>query len=335
MPLVAHSNLPAFARLADEGYDVIDSDAVSNLTGQPELHIGFLNLMPDAALEATERQFMRLVAAYDQPVTLYVHAFTVAAEGRSEPARGHIESFYEYFSDLRTLGLDAMIITGANPATSDITSEAFWVPMMEIIEWGRKNVSSMLCSCLATHAVLNHYHGVERVRLRQKRWGVYSHHVTGSDHPLVENVASPADGPHSHVFDVSPEQMEQAGCNVLISSKEVGVYLAVTSDPCEFVFFQGHPEYNAISLLKEYKREVTRFIEDERPDYPPYPENYLPAQAKALLEPFKQSVMKAHDRYEAAPEFPEEQLSFYVANTWTEAGKIIYRNWLNALAAGK
>ena len=73
MPLVAHSNLPTFKKLAEEGCDVVTPEDAAGFPGAPELHIGFLNLMPDAALEATERQFIRLVTAFDQSARLYVH----------------------------------------------------------------------------------------------------------------------------------------------------------------------------------------------------------------------------------------------------------------------
>ena len=52
-------------------------------------------------------------------------------------------------------------------------------------------------------------------------------------------------------------------------------------------FFQGHPEYDTHSLLKEYKREVLRFLTGERADEPPYPDNYFSPEAAALaLEAF-------------------------------------------------
>ena len=60
MPLVAHTNLPTFQRLREEGQTVL-SEALASHQDIRELHIGFLNMMPDAALEATERQFFRLV----------------------------------------------------------------------------------------------------------------------------------------------------------------------------------------------------------------------------------------------------------------------------------
>ena len=35
-----------------------------------------------------------------------------------------------------------------------------------------------------------------------------------------------------------------------------------------FVHFQGHPEYGAQTLLKEYRRDIKRFLRGERETYP-------------------------------------------------------------------
>ncbi len=83
MPLVAHSALPAFSALAAEGTDVARPDEAGD---RPTLRIGLLNLMPDAALLATERQFIRLVATFGDRADLYVHPFTVAAAHRGPAA---------------------------------------------------------------------------------------------------------------------------------------------------------------------------------------------------------------------------------------------------------
>jgi len=69
MPLVAHSGLPAFEFLRREGRDVVLPDDAVRPT-LPTLRIGLLNLMPDAALQATERQFLRLIDAYGRSANL-------------------------------------------------------------------------------------------------------------------------------------------------------------------------------------------------------------------------------------------------------------------------
>ena len=72
MPLIAHSKLPSFARLKSEGEIVLSKDRANHQVIR-ELHIGLLNLMPDAALEATERQFFRLIGHSNQIAQFYLH----------------------------------------------------------------------------------------------------------------------------------------------------------------------------------------------------------------------------------------------------------------------
>ncbi len=76
MPLVANTNLPSFSRLRQEGETVIARDQAEHQDIR-ELHIGLLNMMPDKALAATERQFFRLVGESNQIAQFYVHPFTL------------------------------------------------------------------------------------------------------------------------------------------------------------------------------------------------------------------------------------------------------------------
>ena len=71
-------------------------------------------MMPDAALVATEQQFIRLVGSCNQIAQFYVYPFSLPQLDRGQKAREHIASFYFEFEDLATQGLDALIITGAN-----------------------------------------------------------------------------------------------------------------------------------------------------------------------------------------------------------------------------
>lgn len=328
---MAHSSLPSFDVLRRERWAVVapaDRDA-----GLPDIRIGLLNLMPDAALQATERQFMRLVGARDEAANLFVIPFAVRADYRADVALAHIDAHYSTFDTLRETGLDALIITGANPAASDITTEAFWEPMLEVIEWGRTNVASVLCSCLATHAIMHHYHDAPRTELVQRQWGVYPHAIIDPDHPLLLGVDAPVIAPHSHRYAVSREEMERAGIRVLADSREAGVHLAVGEDGSNFVLFQGHPEYDAISLLKEYKREVQRFLTGSRQTYPRFPEHYFDAAAKRCLDAYEKQVTESEFEQATIPPFPEDEIAAYCDNTWADAGIRVYANWLAGVAA--
>ena len=280
MPIVAHNDLPTFERLRAEGSNILDP-ARALQQDIRELHIGLLNMMPDAALAATERQFFRLVGQSNQIAQFYVHPFTLDALPRGAEARAHIQRYYQPFERIREEGLDALIITGANVTEPDLSNEPFWEPLIEVVDWAwrtsppRSAPASppMPCSSFAMAS--------GATACREKRWGVYPHRVVDRAHPLVGNVNTLFDVPHSRFNEIGRDQFDAAGLRVLAESDEAGVHLAVSADGFRQVFFQGHPEYDTISLLKEYKREVKRFAPGERRDYPPFPENYYPAAVAA------------------------------------------------------
>jgi homoserine O-succinyltransferase len=324
MPLVAHNNLPTFKTLQDDGHVVLSLDRARHQDIR-ELHIGFLNMMPDAALQATERQFIHLVGSSNPIAQFYVYPFSLPELNRSSQAEAHIRKHYFKFEDLAAQGLDALIITGANVIEPSLVDEPFWDPLIEIVRWAEDNVASTFCSCLATHALVKHYHDIDRRHLPQKQWGVYTHRVTRKDHPILRDVNTRFEAPHSRHNDVSREQFEAAGCTVLAES-DIGVHLAVSPDQFRIVYFQGHPEYGAISLLKEFKREYNRYLAGERQKLPRIPEHFLTPEgeeiARALLEQL------TRDGAESAPEFPEDVLLPYCDNTWGDTGKAIVNNWL-------
>ncbi len=327
MPLVANSNLPAFKRLEIEGETIIPGDTALHQDIR-ELHIGLLNMMPDAALTATERQFFRLVGESNQIAQFYMHPFTLPELPRNAEGQEHVAQFYETFEQIKEKGLDALIITGANVTQCNLALEPFWKPLNDVIDWAYENVTSTLCSCLATHAVMQFRYGQSRKHLGLKRWGVYPHHLVNRDHPLVSGVNTRFDVPHSRFNNISREQFEAAGLHVLVESKEAGVHLAVSEDQFRIVFFQGHPEYDIISLLKEYKREIHHFINGVRSDYPPMPENYFRRQIAAILDEYQREVITAKAQGRAAPELPEHLITAQLDNTWHDSAEAVLNNWI-------
>ena len=327
MPLVAHSHLPTFERLRHEGHPVLSPERARHQHIR-ELHIGLLNMMPDAALAATERQFFRLVGQSNPIAQFYVHPFSLDGLERGPKGREHIERYYERFEDLQGDGLDALIITGANVTHPRLADEPFWKPLGEVIRWAWENVTSTLCSCLATHAVLEQIYDQPRRRMARKRWGVFPHRVRDRSHPLVSGVNTRFDVPHSRWNDVSLEQFEMAGLQVLVEGPEAGVHLATSRDGLRQVFFQGHPEYDTISLLKEYKRDLLLYARgrDSRP--PPFPENYLGPREQALLDEYRERLERTRDSGLPPPEFPESLIAPHLDNTWHDTAEAVVGNWM-------
>jgi len=327
MPLVAHNKLPTFNVLRERGELVLTLEHARKQDIR-ELHIGLLNMMPDKALTATERQFIRLVGSSNPIAQFFVYPFSLPELNRSERAQEHIRQHYFEFDTLAEQGLDALIITGANVANPSLDQEPFWNPLIDIVRWAEANVASIFCSCLATHVLVKHHHGINRQRVPEKLWGVYDHKISARAHPLLRDINTRFDAPHSRYNTVTREQLEAAGLTVLAESPEAGVHLAVSPDQFRVMYFQGHPEYGIHSLLKEYKREVMRYLNDERDTPPQVPENYMTDAGKEVAVNFLQRAQTAKAAGDALPEFPNQDFLPYIDNTWGDTGRAIVNNWL-------
>lgn len=329
MPLVAHTPLPSFDRLRQRGQEVL---TLSRALTQDirELHIGLLNMMPDSALEITERQFMRLVGNSNQIAQFYVHVFSVPGLERSAETRSYIDQYYTTFEQVKQDGLDALIITGANVANPSLDQEDFWQPLTEVIEWAREHVTSTICSCLSTHALMKYFYQIDRVKRDRKKWGVFEHRVTQPNHPLLREINTRFDVPHSRWNSITRQQIEDAGLTVLIQSFDSEVHMAVSPDQLRMVYFQGHPEYDINSLLKEYKRDLLGYFHG-RNAQPPYPENYFPIDARDLAERYIRQAQSALEKGRELPEFPEDAFLPWLDNTWGDTAKAIFNNWLGSV----
>jgi len=327
MPLVAHSNLPTFGHLREHGHEVLSLDRAVHQDIR-ELHIGFLNMMPDAALQATERQFIRLVGGCNRIAQFFVYPFTLPGLERNAETLEYIDRYYSNFETLREEGLDALIITGANVANPALDEEPFWDPLIEVVDWARDNVASILCSCLATHALLKHFHGIERQPMPRKRWGVYSHRVSATTHPLLREINTRFDVPHSRYNDISRSQLEAAGLTVLAESAEGGVHMAASPDQFRVIYMQGHPEYDVHSLLKEFRRELHRLASGERESTPPVPENYLPEEAATYAYDAIDAATRARETGASFEDTLEADVGTLLDNTWGDTAKAIVNNWL-------
>lgn len=322
MTIVKTNGLPAFDRLNANGTPVIDIDRARQQDIR-ELHVGVLNLMPDAALEATERQFLRLLGESNRIAQIYVHPFTLPMVPRGATAQAHIDAYYESFDDLKESGLDALIVTGANTAIP-LSDKAYWQPMVDVLRWAHDNVTSTLCSCFASHVAMAHIYGQPPTRHADKRWGVFRHRLVDKTHPLVRGMNTVFDVPHSRFGDVSRAQYTDAGMRILAESADAGVHLATSPDGIRLVLMQGHPEYDTCSLLREYRREVSAYQSNERADYPPMPTRYLSDAAVDLAQRYAAAV-SAND---AVGAFPMDEIAAAIDNTWVDSARAVISTWI-------
>jgi homoserine O-succinyltransferase len=207
----------------------------------------------------------------------------------------------------------------------------FWGSLIEVADWAHDNVTSTLCSCLATHAVLDFRYGQKRIRQRQKKWGVFRHQVVDVSHPLVDDINSVFDVPHSRWNSVTAEQFTAGNLKILVTGDDDCVHLATSPDGFRTVFFQGHPEYDTVSLLKEYKRDVNLYISGDMADYPPMPENYLSDFNAAVLREYRGRIDASRAQGLAMPEFPEHLVLKNLQNTWQDTASAVIGTWLGLI----
>src|SRR5262249_1438764 len=154
-----------------------------------------------------------------------------------------------------------------------------------------------------------------------------------ADHPIMKGVPARLAIPHSRWNELRAEELTTAGYNVLTRSDDAGVDMFARDGNSLFVFFQGHPEYEARTLLGEYRRDVRRFLRGERETYPSLPGGYFDARTTERLAAFRRRALA--DRREAVieafPDCSEETLHA----PWRAAAERLMANWLAQLTVPK
>lgn len=295
------------------------------------LEIGLVNNMPDAALQATERQFIHLLAAAAPERTVRVHLFSLPSVARGEMAAAHIAGSYAPLETMGRTPLDALIVTGCEPRAASLVDEPYWDSLTRLIDWAEDHTVSTLWSCLAAHAAVLHLDGIGRHPLPAKRSGVYECAVTAA-HRLTEGAPPLLRVPHSRWNDLRESEVAAHGYTVLSRSATAGLDLFAKQWNSLFVFFQGHPEYDVDSLAREYRRDVARFLRGERPLYPGLPDGYFSDATRLVLGDL-QTRAERDRRSVALRDLPRRlDLAPGLAETWQASVIPVFRNWIDLLA---
>jgi len=293
-----------------------------------ELTIGLINNMPDSALRATERQFSRLLQSAADSVHIRLHCFTLRSVRRSPEARWHIDREYGDIADLGRLPIDGLIVTGAEPVAERLPEEPYWRELTEVIDWAKSNTRSTIWSCLAAHAAVLHLDGIERHRLPAKCSGIYDCLAT-TDHWLTRGAPQPLKVAHSRLNELREGELADCGYQILTRSNEAGVDSFARQMQSRFIFLQGHPEYDALSLQREYMRDIARFLTGERTDFPCIPRFYFDAETEQVLARFEGRA-RAEREPTLAAELPGLTLRpDFAAGA---AATVLFRNWVGFLA---
>lgn len=288
MPITIPDDLPARQTLEAEGLSVMrQADAVRQ--DIRPLRIGLLNLMPDKV--STETQLARLLGA--TPIQIELTLVRISDHVARNTSADHMAAFYRPWSDVQAERFDGFIITGAPVEHLPFAEVRYWDELCAILDWTQTHVHRTLTICWAAQAALQYFHGVPKLDLPEKAFGVFLHR------PLVPR--SPYLRGFSDSFGV-PVSRWAASCADALEATEAVTVLAASDDtgPCLVddprhgaLHMFNHLEYDAGTLGDEYRRDGGRKL----------PLGYFPDDDPAQL--------------------PE--------NRWRSHAHLLFGNWINEI----
>ncbi len=290
MPIKVQSDLPAKKILEDENIFIMDETRAMHQDIRP-LQIAILNLMP--IKEDTEVQLLRSLS--NTPLQVDVTFLTTGTYVGSHTTTSHLDQFYLTFEEIKNRKFDGLIITGAPVELMEFEEVTYWDELVRIMEWSATNVTSTLHICWGAQAGLYYHYGINKITLDKKMFGIFEHRVLERRVPFVRGFDDVFYAPHSRYTTVAREDIiHHEGLAILAESEEAGVFIVIAGDGKQ-IFVMGHPEYDRISLDREYKRDVAKGLEIA------LPKNYYP-----------------QDRPEIRPDL-----------VWRAHANAMYTNWLN------
>lgn len=261
MPIRVQNDLPAKEILEKENIFVMDEHRAVHQDIRP-IRIGILNLMP--LKEDTELQLLRSLS--NTPLQVDVIFVHVVSHQSKNTATSHLNRFYETFEEIKYQKFDGFIITGAPVEQMPFEEVDYWEELKKIMEWTKTNVTSTLHLCWGAQAGIYYHYGIDKEPLEEKLFGVFWHKVLNRKIPLVRGFDDVFLAPHSRHTDVPLENIRQdSRLTVLAESEKAGAFLVMAQEGRQ-IFVMGHPEYDRITLDKEYKRDKEKNLPISMPE---------------------------------------------------------------------
>ena len=290
MPIKTQNELPAKEILEQENIFVMDENRAIHQDIRM-LDIAILNLMP--LKEDTELQILRSLS--NTPLQVNVTFVTTSTHESTHTSLSHLNKFYQTFEEVKNQNFDGFIITGAPVEQMEYEEVDYWEEITQIMEWTKTHVTSTLHLCWGAQAGLYYHYGIQKYDLPKKMFGVYGHRVMNRKVPLVRGFDDYFYAPHSRHTEVRREDiLKHPELTILAESKEAGVFLVIEKEGRQ-IFVMGHPEYDRLTLDKEYKRDLSKNLPIE------IPVNY----------------------------YPDDNINEKPLLQWRSHGNILYANWLN------
>jgi homoserine O-succinyltransferase len=140
--------------------------------------------------------------------------------------------------------------------------------------------------------------------------------------------------PHSRWNGVRQKDLTERGYSILSRIAGDGIDSFVKQEESLFVFFQGHLEYDSDTLMREYRRDVGRYLKGETNNYPLLPSSYFDRGTEKALTILRNKAAAFRTTHLLAGVVAAMEET-KIKDTWQRSAIRIYRNWLECIRARK
>lgn len=291
------------------------------------LVIGLINSTSDRARRATELQFKALLQAAAPELPFQFKFFAFREIMSSAPPVSFSGVSYADVSTLPEAGLDALIVTGMEPRAQQLEDESIWDSFVKVVDWTERTRLPVAWSCLAAHAAVLYLDGICRTPNSSKISGVFEMVVAAPDHPLMKGITTAWRSPHSRQFGLDEDRLVANGYRILARSVECGVDSFVKNG-LPFLFLQGHPEYAADTLMREYMRDMRRYVLGESMKIPAIPHDYFDGATEAPLATQARLAEQNRGELSILVEIAKTAQAGLQASPWQSAATRLFANWI-------
>jgi len=268
MPIKIPKALPAYNALRDERVFVMTEDRAEQQDIRP-LRIGIVNLMPTTV--DTEIQLLRLLG--NTPLQVDISFLRMGSHESKNAPPGHLEKFYQSATDIMAahVRFDGLLITGAPVETLPFEQVDYWDELSAVIDYSAKNTWSTLHICWGAQAGLFRRYGIQKYILPKKHFGVFPHKVNEKYSPLFRGFDDEFLAPQSRHTSIDTKAVAaDRRLTIQSDTPDGGLFIATARDGRE-VYVTGHLEYDALTIDREYRRDLGKGLPIE------IPKNYYPA----------------------------------------------------------
>jgi homoserine O-succinyltransferase len=286
------------------------------------LVVGLVNNMPPGAYHGMEAQFAGLLQEAGALTGVPVQLRCFATHAEMQDVCDGLDSLWQQ-------RLDAVIVTGIQPVATGVTDEPLYPILVQVMEWAASNTKAAMWSCLAGQAAVYHLDGVARRRLPRKLSGIFRCEAA-VETGLMAGAPAHWLTPHSRYNMLDPGELEQAGYRILSYGAGCGAdVIEKQVGHSRFMILQGHPEYGADTLAREYRRDARQFLAGGGLA-PELPVDYFDAATQLEVAELHARVLERHD--------PDVMTALDVVAAsppqafWRDAALRLYVRWLEMIA---